>query len=443
MKQQMIKKIFTLTTAVFFTGIVLKSAAQEQPASKLDSIATEVLSLRHELDFLKNLKISGYVQAQAQFADSTGTATYAGGNFPTASDKRILIRRGRIKFDYSTKFTQTVFQIDITEKGFATKDAYLKVTDPFLQCFSLTAGVFNRPFGYEIAYSSSMRESPERSRFTQTLFPGERDLGGMITFNPPKTSRFNWFKINAGMFCGNGINPETDKQKDFIGQIRMDKSVAKEKIKLGLGLSYYNGGVYQGTKYIYSMQTLNDAGTKGFAVDSAASNKGVQAWREYYGADGQLSIDFPFGITTLRGEYVMGHQPGTSSSTTSPNASTLPASDTYKRDFTAGYGYLCQNIGKTKHQVVVKVDWYDPNINVSGKGIASTYKNNSGATKTTKLSGADLKYTTWGFGYIFHIDQNFKMMAYYDMVKNETTSISKLTKDLRDNVFTLRFQYKF
>ena len=86
-------------------------------------------------------------------------------------------------------------------------------------------------------------------------------------------------------------------------------------------------------------------------------------------------------------------------------------------------------------QVVVKYDWYDPNTEVAGDEIKG------GATK---LNSTDIKYNTMGVGYIFHWDHNIKMMAYYAMVKNETSAnLTGFTKDLKDNVFTLRMQYKF
>ena len=426
--------------ALLLTAFTMCTRAQE--VSKDDSLKNEIELIKNDVQALKKLKISGYIQTQVQFADSMGIGSFAGGNFPAVSDKRIGVRRGRIKFDYSKEFTQLVLQFDITEKGFATKDAYLKVTEPKLQCFSLTAGVFNRPFGYEIGYSSSQRESPERARVTQTLFPGERDLGAMITFQPPKTSRYNFIKIDGGMFCGNGINAEFDRQKDFIGRAGISKSTKNEKIKYGLGISYYNGGVFQGTKYIYNMWDLKE-GIMGFSCDSTSTNKGAEARREYVGADMQFSIETPIGITTVRAEYVQGAQPGTASSSSSPNSSSVPTDNIYKRNCNGFLGYFTQNIGNTPLQVVGKYDWYDPNTQVAGKDIAAKITAVDNSSVTTKLSSADIKYTTLGVGLIYKFDQNFKAMVYYDMVTNETTGLTKYTRDLKDNVLTFRLQYKF
>ncbi len=93
------------------------------------------------------------------------------------------------------------------------------MNDPFFTPLTLTVGMQNRPFGYEVAYSSQYRETPERSRFVQTLFTNERDLGAMITLQPNKTSAWHIFKMNAGIFNGIAIARKYDSKRDFIGQI--------------------------------------------------------------------------------------------------------------------------------------------------------------------------------------------------------------------------------
>jgi len=98
-----------------------------------------------------------------------------------------------------------------------------------------------------------------------------------------------------------------------------------------------------------------------------------------------------------------------------------------------------QRIVKSKHQVVVKYDWYDPNKKLKGKEITGL----NGTTST------DIRFDTWGFGYLYDWDENVKLSVYYDMVKNESTLISStdklkdFSKDIRDNIITMRVQYKF
>ena len=230
-----------------------------------------------------------------------------------------------------------------------------------------------------------MRESPERARVTQTLFPQERDLGAMLTIQPRKESRFNFIRLNAALVNGNGVSTETDSRKDFIGQLGINKTTSNEKFRYAVGVSYYNGGVFQETKNVYHMATLADGLTKGFVIDSASSNRGGYAKREYFGADAQLSLDWSFGITTLRGEYICGSQPGGLKNNVSPAGRVIPdigVSDTYNRPFNGGYVYLVQNILHSRHEIVVKYDFLDPNTDVKGKDIKSQVDYNESTIKT-------------------------------------------------------------
>ncbi len=441
-------KSFTAVSliAILLTAIKPSAIAQEfDPELAVDSLNNKIENVKTDLGLLNRLKVTGYIQAQWQNADTAGVSSFAGGNFPKYSDNRFAVRRGRVKFTYDNELSTFVLQLDATEKGLGLKDAYVAVREPWAEFVTLTAGVFDRPFGYEISYSSSARETPERSRMFQTLFPGERDLGAKITLQPKKGTRFDWIKLDAGLFAGNGINSEFDTRKDFIGRLGMSKSNKAETFKYGLGVSYYNGGVFQGTKYIYSPGTMTDGSTLGFLVDSTADNKFGFARREYTGADLQLSLFSKIGMSSIRAEYITGKQPGAKSSNTSIASGTAPDYDTYLREFSGGYVYFIQNIGQSRHQFVAKYDWFDPNTKVAGDEIKA--KNADG--KSTGLSAADIKYSTLGLGWSYKFNSQVKFTAYYDIVKNEETAISganstnNYTKDLKDNVFTFRVQYKF
>jgi hypothetical protein len=87
------------------------------------------------------------------------------------------------------------------------------------------AGVFNRPFGYEVSYSTSNLESPERATVIQYFFPDERDLGAMLTLRAPEVSPFSFLRLDAGLFAGNSINREGRTiRKDLIGRITCEKT---------------------------------------------------------------------------------------------------------------------------------------------------------------------------------------------------------------------------
>lgn len=428
-----LQNLFLILVLLTISGSRLR-AQEENPET--DTLVHAIEKLQTDLQLMNRLKITGYVQAQYQKADTAGIESFAGGNFGTNLDSRFTVRRGRFKLAYTNELSQYVIQVDVTEKGVGIKDAYATFTEPWLQTASFTGGVFDRPFGYEISYSSGNRESPERSRVYQSLFPGEREVGAKLTLLPPKTSRFYFFKIEGGLFNGSGPTAvEFDNYKDFIGHATLFKNVMNENVSLSGGVSYYNGGWRQNTKYVYKM-----AGS-GFVKDSTQIGNKVK--REYFGVDAQVSIaNNPLGITTLRGEYIQGQQPGTSTGSISP--ATQPTGDVYIRKMQGAYFYFLQNILETPNQLVFKYDWYDPNTKVSGNQIGITGSN---------TSAADVKFTTIGLGWIYRWNSHIKITAYYDIVTNETSNapaaieknntLKTWANDRKDNVFTLRLQYKF
>ncbi|MBI3235339.1 MAG: hypothetical protein HYZ42_15105 [Bacteroidetes bacterium] len=245
-----------------------------EPQNPVDSIGKELSRVSDELAVLKRLKVTGWIQSQYQHADAFNVFQVAGGN-PSSinangsstsanTNDRFFIRRGRVKFTYENEFSTYVLQIDATERAVGLRDIYVKFTDPWLETFSLTTGMQNRPFGYEIQQSSQVRETPERSRFTQILLPNERDIGAMLTIQLPKSSPLHFLKLDAGMFNGTGIFYEYDKKKDFIGRLSGNNSSKNESFSVGYGVSYYNGWARQATRNIYKNYITDTAGVKRF-----------------------------------------------------------------------------------------------------------------------------------------------------------------------------------
>jgi hypothetical protein len=302
----------------------------------------------------------------------------------------------------------------------------------------MTAGFFARPFGYEVNLGSSYRESPERGRMSQILMPGERDLGVMFSFEPQKKeNKLYNFKLDAGFFNGQGASGITDfdSHKDFISRFTL-KPYTFNKVEISGGLSFLRGGWKNGTKYIYTASTASN-GDRYFAVDSSLFNLGRSSPRHYYGADVQFKLKHDWGETEWRAEYWFGTQPGTANSTTNPgtlpnlNGMPLP---TYIRHYDGAFFYFLQNIINTKHQVILKYDWYDPNIKVKKTDIGEA---------GTNLTSADIKISTLGVGYIYYFNPQTKITFYYDFVYNEITRLPDYTFDQKDNVFTCRLQFRF
>lgn len=438
--------LLTLFTLITIANVSVKSQETNFNDSIISSLESRVSKAESDLSFWKKLKINGWVQAQYQQTDTVGAATVAGGGFQSNSDNRFILRRGRIKFTYEQSFAQYVLQFDVIDPTLTAplnstttptatntipfavnvRDFYVKINAPFWKPLTVTVGMQNRPFGFEIAQSSQYRETPERSRFTQMLFPNERDMGVMFTLQALKTSPWHIVKINAGMFNGSGIAREFDSKKDFIGQIVLNNSTKNEKIQYGLGVSYYYGGTVQTDSTVYSTVSNNI-----FTADKNGNNIGGYAKREYFGVDAQISYDSKIGITTLRGEYIQGTQPGSASSVRSFEIT--PVGAMYVRQFNAGYVYLIHKIANLPIQLVYKFDFFDPNTNVEGTSITSSGKFGTG----------DVKYTTQGYGINYLVSSNLKFMFYYDLITNETTSLTGYNYDKKDNLATVRVQYRF
>jgi len=385
----------------------------------------------------ENLSFVGYIQPQFQVASHRGIPSYEGGNFSERSNNRFMLRRARMRVDYrmpgkvgnfpAAYFT---FQIEATERDVNVRDMFVRVFEPKKNNFSLTLGLFARPFGHEVNLSSAFRESPERGRMSQTLLPSERDLGAMVSYEGQKRLRkAPPFKFDIGVFNGQGKSgpAEFDSYKDIISRLSIKPASIGPQLQVSGSVSFLYGGWYQASKYRYDMDTR---GFPHFAIDSSLSNIGDRAPRIYRGADIQLVQKHGWGKTELRGEYWRGLQSG--SATTTVNPGVLPMGPTYRRHFDGGFFYYLQNIINSNWELIIKYDWYDPNTKAAKEDIG-----------LTNLTPADIRYNTYGGGITHYFNANLKVLAYYAVVRNEKTSLAGYTEDLDDNVFTLRLQLRF
>lgn len=410
----------------------------------MDMVDTSTATGRGILGIYKKfdrVKISGYIQPQFQVTQEKGAKSFIGGDFPSNVNNRFMLRRGRLRVDYvhfaehKGPSVQFAFQFDGTERGVVARDFWGRVMENKYELFSLTAGLFARPFSYELNLSSSDRESPERGRMSQTLMKTERDLGAMISFDPRKKDhKLRFLRIDAGVFNGPGLSTtaDFDSHKDFITRVSLKPYPLSKKLTLSAAGSYFNGGLQQGTKYIYRTHTV--AGVPVMQVDSSLNNAGKIAPRVYYGADAQLKIKHRMGFTELRAEFIVGTQTGTENSSEPPAALLAGSEGYYVRHFNGAYFYLLQNIFNPHHQLGVKYDWYDANSDAKGMDIGKPGAN---------LNDTNIKYSTLGFGYIYYAMENLKLVLWYDRVINEKTSLPGYGKDVRDDVFTCRLQFRF
>lgn len=279
---------------ILVLSLLLAAPLGAQEPSRQDEALTEV---RNTVGLLSKMKFSGYLQAQ--FVDDERP-----GNFDQFS-----VRRGRVKFTYqATPSSRFVLQPDVTSSGVTLKDGYVEFT---WRRHTLTAGQFNWPYGFEIMYSSSAREVPERSRVVRTLFPGERDRGVMLS-GLGFGERLHY---RVAVVNGTGTTQAFDanKRKDWVG-------------RLG-----------------YSFGAL-DVGLSGYRGSEAVAGREHEKHRA--GVDLQWAT--PVQGLALRGEYIAGKQ--------------------QSHDVDGWYVYAIQNIG-TCHQLVMRVDEYDSDTNTGGNAV--------------------------------------------------------------------------
>jgi hypothetical protein len=324
----------------------------EELKGQINGMDESIKELQTDRDALKKIKISGYLQVN--FEKTERETGFSGIVDPYDSKdyikSRFLLRRSRIKVQYDGGSTQMVVQADYSNAGLSLKDAYLEFSEPWLKMFAMRFGVFNRP-NYEVEYSSSARESPERSAVVRALYPGERDLGAMLTFAPEdlftlQLAGFNNTQLGA---FGGAPNPNYGSEPLYL-MGRLTRSFILGDVGLDIGVHARMGNVRLNTNKVYESDMVSSD-----KPDSVTYKVGDGIGRNWFGVEAQLYYDFLGGVK-LMGEYIMG-------SDVNEQSKTAPYSPARKREFNGFYAMLVKNIG-TDFQVAVKYDSYTPNSKI-------------------------------------------------------------------------------
>ena len=407
-------------------------AAQAEMKDQVDGINENMAIMSTEIALLKRLKVSGYLQARYEYND-TSKSGVAGGYDATKNlnANNYYIRRGRIKFTFEPNVSSKyVIYFDASKNTISMKEAYLELNKTHREHnFKLTAGQFNYPFGYEIEYSSSKRDFPERSLAENRLFRGERDRGINLTWTAPRI-----ISANLGFVQGYGIENSTftwfdpTKQKDFIGRVKTSFGMIDAGISGYWGETYTPGSapvaaVPASTKWFDADgDGAIDAGevTTTPAVAAKAAGLAVNTDKIRYGIDAQAYFDIlAIGGTALRGEFFYGED---------YQRTAVDMIGTSK----GWYLWLSQSLG-TNFGAALRYDFFDPNIH-------NDYTE-ADPTKRAVLINDATGTTSLAFHYFW--DANVRITAAYDIFKTleDGSMFSKYEGDLDDNRFTLQFQF--
>lgn len=397
---------------------------------KLEGHDERLSTIESDLAKLTKIKISGYIQAQYDSYDIWGVDGHglkvASTTPATLITNSFYLRRARIKFAYeAVDGVKFVLQPDFSFDKVSIKDAYVVLNDRWTRTFSLYLGQFDRP-DYEVEYSSGSMEMLERSKMAGIIYPGEKELGAKLEAN--FDTKYNFpLKIEAAVMNGNSNLGTTSNQTKDIDNKKDVMLRAVYSLKLpssGLGIDFGGHG-YFGKTVILPGTTLT-----GFTDQNNTAftpQIGDELGKNWLGVEMQIYYDFLGGMA-LKGEYISG----TISGTTNPIQVNSSFAYNRVRDFAGYYATFIKNIG-VKNQFIARYDVWDPNTKASGNQVTNA---------------GDLKYSTWSLSWQYFFDDNIKINVGYTIPTNEKSSNAGvgpdyLSKDKRDNVFTIRMQAKF
>jgi len=380
-----------------------------------------VKALENKAKIDSQLKFSGYGQFDYRNIERHD---YTESGFPT-SQNELRIRRGRLRAEYNTDLLGFAFQLCATQTGVTIRDLYIDFKDPLTKFLTLRAGNFRVAMGHEILQSTPAMLSVERSRVTNTMIPGDRDIAAMLIIQAPKDHFLNPFRVDLQVVNGAGTTNAYANRKNFVARLNYTNTFGD--FRLGVGAATYQGGTYQGNSRVFTMESNE------FKLNDNISNVGQYAPRTYYQCELVTSYKSQIGLTSLTGEFWAGKQSGTATSSTSPTV--LPTGDTYIRPFNGFIAQLGHQILNTGLTVAAKYDIYNPNTKVSGNEIGMEGSN---------TSATDLSYATIGIGLIYEPVRNVRFTLWYNMITNETSDkLADFNEDRRDNILTLRMQVRF
>jgi hypothetical protein len=371
----------------------------------LDGMTEFMQTVAADLERLKRIKLSGYLQARWETSENKSDTVKVAGSPATltpANTERFYLRRARLKLTYDgAPFSEGVIYVDAgADRTVRLLEATVTLLDPWtpMHQHRLTIGQMNVPFGYELERSSSVRELPERSRAENVLFPGERDRGVKLVDQ--------WTPVletTVGIFNGPGINsadyPAADptRAKDFVARARALFG------SFDVAASWLTG-----------------------RAPTALTGADVSTDKTRFGLDAQGYYQAPrLGGGTLRAEFYRGHEVNPDSVkawTVTNTAGRLARAgaplDHFATDMSGGYVMWVQNLGE-QVQLATRYDWYDPDTDVDHD-----------------------RYQRWGVGLHAFWGGLTRVTLAYDVPRTETL-VGGRWVDPKDDLWTLQVQQRY
>jgi hypothetical protein len=270
-------------------------------------------------DTFLGVRFSGYVQAQYQRSGLSEDQLQQGG--APLNHNQFLVRRARLRFDRAWDFASASVELDANtvrgpRVGIRRAEAalfYRGNNAPELPpLISLSAGVMDIPFGYELNQSARVRWFMERSTGSLALFPTEPDLGAKLS------GAISYFRYAIAFMNGepldeSGFARDPNNNKDAIARFGAEAAPSKHVVVSG-GTSFaYGKGFHPGqsaTKSAVIWVDSNEDGAQqpgeffGVPGSAAVASENFERWA--IGLDFGASLATKLGRTHLYGEAFVG-----------------------------------------------------------------------------------------------------------------------------------------
>jgi hypothetical protein len=271
--------------------------------------------------------ISAYVQAQYEQHQNSADQIGQGGVY--LNQDRFLVRQGRLRLDAGWEYVELGLELDgNTTNGPAVSPKRINASvvwrghpwegrlephgirdgDPPL--LRLTGGLTGIPFGFELADSHRDRVFLERTQASQALFPGEQDVGAVLS------GGVGFFRYSVAAMNGNPLGDGTalpvgdpNHAKDFVTRLGVDASPS-ERVRITGGVSaLYGNGFHAGTQATKAGLIWVDQNQDGMVqanelegVPPMAATPSANFTRWGVGVDLELYFHTPLGLSMLYGE---------------------------------------------------------------------------------------------------------------------------------------------
>jgi hypothetical protein len=333
------------------------------------------------LEWLKALKISGYLQPQLlwQWFDSNATPNLVNGQLPPGVDANSVIaksdplygasapittnpdyfrlRRARLKLEYMPNdWSRFVFEIDPTPTGGPSggvgtiarnveAQGIVNWSDDIQTTFGM--GIFKIPYSWEVLQSDADRPFIERSWWEQNCTPGEFDTGiKAYTTLLEKKMVFQAAVIN-GVTQGEktfAILPDLNHGKDLVGRANYNFGI----FDVGIG-GYYG----QGQEVSLTSLAFKQYPRGAFEAEAALHHKFAEI------GETRVLGEFDYGVNLDRGvKYGANGLPGL------PAVSNIQSGSVIDRK-EIGYWIRAEQDLTKWFTVAARYDFYSPDTSAS------------------------------------------------------------------------------